>query len=242
MRASRAVTRGLCAGALGGAIALLAGLSPHAAQAQEPLPLDPLIPIPTGPVGLSPAPWQVVGQDPGIAPWETVTDEMALAPEYKPEPATFTQRDLTAVPRTRDIIENVGIFGVGGALRFGAGDTTNGAVTTRVGYKLNQSVAVSLRPTWIFGNNDQNGNPNNEESFRLPLTVDINRRGFVSPYIGGGIATNTDSSGQTNAMATGGVDLNLHENVVLGLNVNYIFQTDVDDTDWEAMTMLYLKF
>lgn len=240
-RASQVVTRRLCAGPLGWAIAILATM-PLAARAQEPLPLGPTVPIPYGAVGLTPAPWQVVASDPGMGPWEPVKDEAVLTEEYRPEPANFSQRDLAAVPRTRDIIENVGIFGIGGAVRFGAGDPTNGAVTGRVGYKLNQSTAVSLRPTWVFGNNDQNGDPNNEESFRLPLTVDFNRRGFVSPYVGGGIATNTDSSGQTNAMVTGGLDLNVHENVVLGLNVNYIFQTDVNDTDWEAMTMLYLKF
>ncbi|MCS5697526.1 outer membrane beta-barrel protein [Cyanobium sp. FGCU-52] len=226
------------------------GLMPIGARAQDPLPLDPLIPIPAGPVSLAPAPWQVVGAEQAQGPWEPVSNELALAPEYLPKPAVFTQADLTAVPRTRDIIENVGIFGIGGGVRFGAGDTTNGLVTGRVGYKLNGSTAISVRPSYIIygtNNNNNNNNNNNDNStvdgaLRLPLTVDFNRRGFVSPYIGGGIATNTDNTGTTNGMLTGGLDLNIHENVTLGLNVNYIFQSDINDTDWEAMTLLYLKF
>lgn len=219
--------------------------APSACLAQQLLPLDPRIPIPQGPVSLSPAPWQFVGTDQAPGPWEPVGNELALGSEYQPKPAVFTPEDLTAVPRTRDIIENVGIFGIGGGVRFGAGDSTNGVLTGRVGYKLNGSTAISLRPSWIFSNNDNNNNgssTNNDGSLRLPLTVDLNRRGFVSPYLGGGIATNVDSNNQTNGMFTGGLDLNVHENVTLGLNVNYIFQSDINDTDWEAMTLLYLRF
>jgi hypothetical protein len=29
---------------------------------------------------------------------------------------------------------------------------------------------------------------------------------------------------------------------VFGLNVNYIFQNDISDTDWQGMTLLYLRF
>jgi opacity protein-like surface antigen len=191
-------------------------------------------------VSLAPAPWQYVGSEQAAAPWEPVSNELALAPEYLPKPAFFKPADLAAVPRTRGIIENVGIYGIGGGVRFGAGDTTNGVITGRVGYKLDGSTAISVRPSWIFTNN--NNSNNTDGSLRLPLTVDFNRRGFVSPYIGGGIATNVDSSNQTNGMITGGLDLNIHENVTLGLNVNYIFQPDVNDTDWEAMTLLYLRF
>ena len=218
---------------------------PMGARAQDLLPLGPLIPIPTAPVSLAPAPWQSVGSEPAPAPWQPVSNELALAPEYLPKPAFFKPADLAAVPRTRGTIENVGIYGIGGGVRFGAGDSTNGVITGRIGYKLNDTTAVSVRPSWIFyGNNNNNNNNNNyiDGSLRLPLTVDFNRRGFVSPYLGGGIATNTDNTGATNGMLTGGLDLNIHENVTLGLNVNYIFQTDINDTDCEAMTLLYLKF
>jgi hypothetical protein len=212
---------------------------PMGARAEDPLPLGPLIPIPTAPVSLAPAPWQYVGSEPAPAPWQPVSNELALAPEYLPKPAIFNPADLAAVPRTRGIIENVGIYGIGGGVRFGAGDSTNGLITGRIGYKVNETTALSLRPSWIFTNNNSN---NIDGSLRLPLTVDLNRRGVVSPYIGGGIATNVDSNNQTNGMITGGLDLNILENITLGLNVNYIFQPDVNDTDWEAMTLLYLRF
>ncbi|MFM7394226.1 MAG: outer membrane beta-barrel protein [Cyanobium sp.] len=239
------MTRRLPAFWLPWALAGIFGGMPMAARAQDPLPLGPLIQIPTAPVSLAPAPWQNVGSEPAPAPWQPVSNEFALAPEYLPKPAIFKPADLAAVPRTHGIIENVGIYGIGGGVRFGAGDTTNGVITGRIGYKLNETTAVSVRPSWIFTNNNSNNNNNSSNtdgSLRLPLTVDFNRRGFVSPYIGGGIATNVDSNNQTNGMFTGGLDLNIHENVTLGLNVNYIYQPDVNDTDWEAMTLLYLRF
>ena len=237
---TRSLTRRLPAFWLPWVLTGVFGGMPMGARAQDPLPLGPLIQIPTAPVSLAPAPWQYVGSEQAAAPWEPVSNELALAPEYLPKPAFFKPADLAAVPRTRGIIENVGIYGIGGGVRFGAGDTTNGVITGRVGYKLDGSTAISVRPSWIFTNN--NNSNNTDGSLRLPLTVDFNRRGFVSPYIGGGIATNVDSSNQTNGMITGGLDLNIHENVTLGLNVNYIFQPDVNDTDWEAMTLLYLRF
>ena len=87
------------------------------------------------------------------------------------------------------------------------------------------------------------GRYNGETSFQLPLTLDLFRRSVVSPYLGGGIATNTYSTGETNAMLTGGVDLNITQNITLGFNVNYVFLPDGVTFDaLQAMTLLYLKF
>jgi hypothetical protein len=43
-------------------------------------------------------------------------------------------------------------------------------------------------------------------------------------------------------MLTGGFDLNLVRHLTLGFNVNYVFQSALNDTDWEAMALLYFRF
>ena len=43
-------------------------------------------------------------------------------------------------------------------------------------------------------------------------------------------------------MLTGGIDFNLLRHLTLGLNVNYIIQSELNDTDWEAMALLYFRF
>lgn len=190
-----------------------------------------------------PAPWVPVAPEPAAAGWEPVTDAATLPPAYLPPPANRDPAELAILPRQGKPIENVGIYGIGGGVNFGSDLPNSGVLTGRIGYKLNETLAVSLRPSVIFGNRDVLGSYNGQTSFQLPLTLDLFRRSVVSPYLGGGIATNTYSTGQTNAMLTGGVDLNINQNVTLGFNVNYVFLPDGVTFDaLQAMTLLYLKF
>ncbi|AFY28404.1 hypothetical protein [Cyanobium gracile] len=190
-----------------------------------------------------PAPWVPIAAEPAAAGWEPVTDAATLPPDYLPPPANRDPAELAIVPRQGKPIENVGIYGIGGGVNFGSDLPNSGVLTGRVGYKLNETLAVSLRPSVIFGNRDLLGRYNGQTSFQLPLTLDLFRRSMVSPYLGGGIATNTYSTGQTNAMLTGGVDVNITQNVTLGFNVNYVFLPDGVTFDaLQAMTLLYLKF
>ena len=190
-----------------------------------------------------PAPWVPVAPEPAAAGWEPVSDAGTLPSDYLPPPANRNAAELAVVPRQGKPIENVGIYGIGGGVNFGNDLPTSGVLTGRVGYKLNETLAVSLRPSLIFGNRDLLGRYNGETSFQLPLTLDLFRRSVVSPYLGGGIATNTYSTGETNAMLTGGVDLNITQNITLGFNVNYVFLPDGVTFDaLQAMTLLYLKF
>jgi hypothetical protein len=184
-----------------------------------------------------------VAPEPAAAGWEPVTDAATLPPDYLPPPANRNPAELAVVPRQGKPIENVGIYGIGGGVNFGSDLPTSGVFTGRIGYKLNETLAVSLRPSVIFGNRDVLGRYNGQTSFQLPLTLDLFRRSVVSPYLGGGIATNTYSTGQTNAMLTGGVDVNITQNVTLGFNVNYVFLPEGVTFDaLQAMTLLYLKF
>ena len=115
-------------------------------------------------------------------------------------------------------------------------------LTGRLGYAFGEGFGVSLRPTYIFLNRDLQGVDNSDGAFQLPLTLDLFPRSILSPYFGGGLATNTDTSNTTDAMLTGGFDLNLVRHLTLGFNVNYVFQSALNDTDWEAMALLYFRF
>jgi hypothetical protein len=214
--------------------ALLAGLSGLVLQAGGAWAQS--LPVPL-------APWTPVPAEPAAAGWQPVVDAATLPPDYLPPPANRNPAELAILPRQGKPIENVGIYGIGGGVNFGSDLPRSGVFTGRVGYKLNDSMAVSLRPSVIFGNRDVFGRYNGQTSFQMPLTLDLFRRSLVSPYLGGGIATNTYSTGGTNAMLTGGVDLNISQNITLGFNVNYVFlPSNVNYDALQAMTLLYLKF
>jgi hypothetical protein len=177
--------------------------------------------------------------------WTKVDHFGDLPSAFLAVPSRVNPAELATRPRVEGPYKGRGIFGVGGGVRAGTytGDPTNAILTTRIGYKLDDNFSISLRPSNIFSdynNNNNNFFSNNE--FRLPLTVDLFHGAFVSPYIGGGVATNVDGLGYTDGMFTGGLDVNLTKYLTLGLNVNYIYQSNVDDTDWEAIGMLYLRF
>lgn len=180
--------------------------------------------------------------------WTTVEEFGVMPAAFLPVPSRVDPAELAARPRIEGPYKGRGIFGVGGGVRAGVytGDPTNALLTTRFGYKLNDNFSLSLRPTNIFSSyNNNNSNDNNffsNNEFRAPVTLDLFHGFFLSPYIGGGIATNADGLGYTDGMFTGGLDINITKYLTIGLNVNYIYQNNIDDTDWEALGMLYLRF
>lgn len=196
--------------------------------------------------------WELAPTEPLGRPlqWTPVEQYGALPAQFQPVPAKVSPEELAAKPRVEGPYQSRGIYGIGGGVRAGnyTGDTTAGVVTGRVGYKLDDTFSVSLRPTGIFGpdpnNNDNDDDDNDNSGFelRLPLTLDIFHSGFITPFVGGGIATNVDNLGYTDGMLTGGVDINLTKWITVSLNVNYIYQTNINDTDKEALGMLYLRF
>lgn len=231
----------------------LALLAPCPGSASLAPPEPPQRPV--GPDGkallspsLDPAPWQPVAPEDPVALWQPVPNVLAVQGIFAPAPADFNPVEQAALPRTSLPYEDPGFFGIGGGVRWGqaggvdSGEPTSGVITGRVAYKIGENFSVSLRPSYIFGNRDLQGRDNNEGEFQMPLTIDLFRKATVSPYLGAGIATNTDSTGATNPMLTSGLDVNITPNLVLGLNLNYIFQNDIGDTDWQAMSLLYLRF
>lgn len=79
----------------------------------------------------------------------------------------------------------------------------------------------------------------------MPLTLDVKPNGAVSPYIGAGLATNTDSTGKTNALLSGGLDIRIWQSLRADASINYVFQsTSVDSNgrDIEGSVVLYYRF
>jgi len=201
--------------------------------------------------GLQPlAPWrQVVPQAPAAAwtslsdrrtnplAWRPVSRYEVLPPAQQPEVAAES-----AIPVVDPATLPGPIFGIGTGYHGFAGDRSSPVLTGRLGYAFGEEFGVSLRPTYIFLNRDLQGVDNSDGAFQMPLTLDLFPRAMFSPYFGVGIATNTDTNNTTDAMLTGGIDLNLVRYLTLGLNVNYIFESSLNDTDWEAMALLYFRF
>lgn len=184
--------------------------------------------------------------------WQTVNPLDQLADGGSPQPPSGFSSD--PVPPTTDGSaaeprypeqQRPWIVGVGGGARIGSGEPTYPMVYGRVGRMLNPDVALSLRPRYIFGNSDQLGRSNSEGAFQMPLTLDFKPSTWLSPYLGAGIATNTDSTGQTNGMLSVGADISLSRNLAIDLGMNYILQPNsIDSTngDFEFTSVLYLRF
>lgn len=201
--------------------------------------------------GLQPlAPWRQVAPHAPAASWTSLSDPSVNPLAWRPvspyevlPPAHQTEAAVeTAVPVVDPATRPGPIVGIGAGYHGFAGDRPSPVLTGRLGYAFGEGFGLSLRPTYIFLNRDLQGVDNSEGAFQLPLTLDLFPRALISPYFGAGLATNTDTTHTTDTMLTGGVDLNLLPHLTLGLNVNYIFQPDLNDTDWEAMALLYLRF
>lgn len=190
--------------------------------------------------------------DPLAAPstlaWELVTpgqetSDTAIASEIEAAQASKAEalEALEAVSQTRETSR--WIVGIGGGARIGAGEPTYGMAYGRLGVALNDDLALSIRPSYIFGNSDQFGEANNEGAFQMPVTLDFAPDHWISPYVGVGIATNTDSNGSTDLLLSAGLDFRLTKNISIVTGLNYIRQTDDGDgRDIEGITVLYLRF
>jgi hypothetical protein len=177
-----------------------------------------------------------------LPPGEEFT-EARLARELEEDRATQAEAEALAEAAMRPGRPRPWIMGLGGGARIGIGDPTFPMVFGRLGRRLNEDLAISLRPGYIFGNSDSEGNRNNEGAFQMPLTLDFAPDGLFSPFFGLGIATNTDSNGKTEPMVSAGVDLNITPNLSIAASINVVYQSgDEDSRDVEALTVLYFRF
>jgi len=201
--------------------------------------------------GLQPlAPWRQVAPQSPAAFWTPLSDRrvnpLAWRPVSRYEVLPPAHQAEAAVEPASPVVDPATlpgpIFGIGTGYHGFAGDRPSPVLTGRLGYAFGEDFGVSLRPTYIFLNRDLQGVDNSDGAFQMPLTLDLFPRALLSPYFGAGLATNTDTTHTTDAMLTGGIDLNIMSHLTLGLNVNYILQPALNDTDWEAMALLYLRF
>ena len=201
--------------------------------------------------GLQPlAPWRQVAPQSPAAFWTPLSDRrvnpLAWRPVSRYEVLPPAHQAEAAVEPASPVVDPATlpgpIFGIGTGYHGFAGDRPSPVLTGRLGYAFGEDFGVSLRPTYIFLNRDLQGVDNSDGAFQMPLTLDLFPRALLSPYFGAGLATNTDTTHTTDAMLTGGIDLNIMSHLTLGLNINYILQPALNDTDWEAMALLYLRF
>lgn len=177
-----------------------------------------------------------------LPPGEEFT-EARLARELEENRATQAEAEARAEAAMWAEPQRPWIMGLGGGARIGIGDPTFPMIFGRVGRRLSEEWAISLRPNYIFGNSDNQGNRNNEGAFQMPLTLDFTPDELFSPFFGLGIATNTDSNGKTEPMVSAGVDLNITPNLSIAASINVIYQSgDQDNRDVEALTVLYVRF
>ncbi len=87
--------------------------------------------------------------------------------------------------------------------------------------ELGDRWSLSLRPTLIL---------DNATEMRAAFTAEA-AIGRMSPYFGGGLAYNTDGTEKVDPMLSGGVDVSLHHNFVVGIGGNYIFQDDESEAE-----------
>lgn len=194
---------------------------------------------PTGAVGI-PLAWQTV----------SAVEQMPGDGDVPQRPGTtfppYPQSQERLSPEAdRSTAQSPWIVGIGGGARIGYGEPTYPMVYARLGRMLERNASLSLRPRYIFGNSDLQGESNSEGAFQMPLTLDLKLNSWLNPYLGGGIATNTDSTGKTNGMISLGVDIMIHRNLALDLGMNYVFQPsdlDGDRRDLEFTSVLYLRF
>ncbi|OKH42976.1 beta-Ig-H3/fasciclin [Calothrix sp. HK-06] len=116
---------------------------------------------------------------------------------------------------------NIGITGGGGS-SLGEG---NFAVISKIGLTNN----FSIRPSAVFGDNT---------TVLVPLTFDLAPRAAnptggqafpISPYIGAGVAIETDDDAEVGLLLTGGLDIPLGSRFTLngGVNAAFLDETDV---------------
>ncbi len=194
-----------------------------------------------------PAGWSYAAVTPTTPVWVQsspgVVDASRTEPAVRIPTSSWEPVPVTDQTSPRPPEESKGIIGIGGGARIGVGEPTYALLFGRLGVQLATDVAISLRPVYVFGNSDQFGKSNSQGSFQMPLTIDLAPRSPVSPYLGFGVATNTDSNGGVDPMLSGGVDIKLVERLYLTVGLNYIFQSgDQDNRDLEALSALYFKF
>ncbi len=122
-------------------------------------------------------------------------------------------------------------LGVGA--RGGLNDSAAAVINAKLKITEQDNPSVSIRPAVLLGD---------EIEVRLPLTVETSLSEQIFPFLGAGVAYNTDGLNAVDPMVTGGTDVRLLDNLILELEGNLIFQVDADDLDAEFIGTVNYEF
>jgi hypothetical protein len=178
---------------------------------------------------------------------QSLSSTTALDPSLPLNPATPLDQstpDAASPEPAKSVQQNPWIIGFGGGAEFET-DPIFPVAYARIGRLVSGNTSLSLRPRYIFGTTDLKGKKNSEGVFQIPLTLDLQFSRWLSPYLGGGISTNTNNAGRTDGMVSLGADIRLARNIALDLSLNYIIEPNANDSnggDFELTTVLYYRF
>ncbi|MBE9030104.1 hypothetical protein IQ266_10225 [filamentous cyanobacterium LEGE 11480] len=114
---------------------------------------------------------------------------------------------------------------IGAGIRTGFQDESAFVLNGKVKVADFGQVSLSGRPTILF---------NDEAEFRLAITGEGEVAPNWSPYFGGGIAINTDATGDVDPLLTAGIDFLLADQLVLQVGGNLLFKANDTDTELTA--------
>jgi hypothetical protein len=120
---------------------------------------------------------------------------------------------------------------IGGGVRAGLNDDTTALINAKVKITDLGDVTLSGRPAVLFGD---------ETEFRLAITGEGEIAPDFFPFFGGGVALNTDGTGDTRPLVTAGLDFKVSERFVLQFGGNVIFKSN--DTDAELTATVNYSF
>jgi hypothetical protein len=120
---------------------------------------------------------------------------------------------------------------IGVGLRGGFNDETAAVIHAKLKVADFGEISLSSRPAVFLGN---------ESEFRWALTGEGEIAPHLSPFLGGGLAINTDSSGAVDPMVSAGLDIQVAEHLVIEVGGNLIFEAN--DTDTELTTSVNYTF
>lgn len=202
--------------------------SPLTSSQADPLPSQPT--SVTNAETVAPPPPASISAD--TLQVETQTETNAAQTETPQTPSSIesvSEPNLTAqeVAPGRATRSGSSYIGIGGNIGFGGDSglgTGNFAILSKVGITRN----LSIRPAALVGDG---------LTFLLPATVDFpiaastdvdNARIGFAPFIGGGVAIDTDNDGNVQPLVTAGVDVPITNQFTANASVNVSFPDDTE--------------
>lgn len=109
-------------------------------------------------------------------------------------------------------------------------DSTALVIDSKAKIAILGDFTLSTRPSVMFGGGITEA--------RLPVTLEVPLGGSFYPYAGLGFAYNTDGRERIEAMATGGVDIQVGKDLYADVNLNVISEDGIADVDADLLFSL----